>query len=343
MLVPARELQGENAVKLPHRRQFLNLAAGAAALPAVPRTARAQAYPSRPIRLVIPFPPGGAFDAVGRPWADKMKPLLGTVVVENIGGGGGSLGVAAVARARPDGYTLVLGGTITHVNEALLKSRPQYDPIKDLDPIAAVAANVLSIAVHPAVPAQTLKEFIAYAKANPGKLSYGHAGVGSIQHLTGELFKSLAGTPEIVQVPYRGTGPLITDIVGGQVQMGTPGVTGQVIELHRSGKMRVLALTSPTRLVAAPELPTAVEQGFPGMTVMGSLGLFAPAGTPAGIIEQIAQATRTAVAEAAFKQMLIDAGIEPTLDSDPEKFRRSLAADVDLWTPVVKALALKID
>ena len=330
-------------MKLPHRRQFLNLAAGAAALPAVPRTARAQAYPSRPIRLVIPFPPGGAFDAVGRPWADKMKPLLGTVVVENIGGGGGSLGVAAVARARPDGYTLVLGGTITHVNEALLKSRPQYDPIKDLDPIAAVAANVLSIAVHPAVPAQTLKEFIAYAKANPGKLSYGHAGVGSIQHLTGELFKSLARTPEIVQVPYRGTGPLITDIVGGQVQMGTPGVTGQVIELHRSGKMRVLTLTSPTRLVAAPELPTAAEQGFPGMTVMGSLGLLAPAGTPAGIIEQIAQATRTAVAEAAFKQMLIDAGIEPTLDSDPEKFRRSLAADVDLWTPVVKALALKID
>ena len=343
MLVPARELQGENAVKLPHRRQLLNLAAGAAALPVVPRTARAQAYPSRPIRLVIPFPPGGAFDAVGRPWADKMKPLLGTVVVENIGGGGGSLGVAAVARARPDGYTLVLGGTITHVNEALLKSRPQYDPIKDLDPIAAVAANVLSIAVHPAVPAQTLKEFIAYAKANPGKLSYGHAGVGSIQHLTGELFKSLARTPEIVQVPYRGTGPLITDIVGGQVQMGTPGVTGQVIELHRSGKMRVLTLTSPTRLVAAPELPTAAEQGFPGMTVMGSLGLLAPAGTPAGIIEQIAQATRTAIAEAAFKQMLIDAGIEPTLDSDPEKFRRSLAADVDLWTPVVKALALKID
>jgi len=205
------------------RRQFLHLVAGAAALPAVSHIARAQAYPSRPVRLVIPFPPGGAFDAVGRPMADKMKPLLGTVIVENIGGGGGSLGVAAVARARPDGYTLVLGGTITHVNEALLKSRPQYDPLKDLDPIAGVAANVLCIAVHPSLPAQTLKEFIAYAKANAGKLSYGHAGVGSIQHLTGELFKSLAGTPEIVQVPYRGTGPLITDIVSGQVQMGTPG------------------------------------------------------------------------------------------------------------------------
>ena len=325
------------------RRQFLHLVAGAAALPAVSHIARAQAYPSRPVRLVIPFPPGGAFDAVGRPMADKMKPLLGTVIVENIGGGGGSLGVAAVARARPDGYTLVLGGTITHVNEALLKSRPQYDPVKDLDPIAGVAANVLCIAVPPSLPAQTLKEFIAYAKANAGKLSYGHAGVGSIQHLTGELFKSLAGTPEIVQVPYRGTGPLITDIVSGQVQMGTPGVTGQVIELHRSGKMRVLAVTSPARLVAAPELPTAAEQGFPGMSVTGSIGLLAPAGTPVGIVEQIAQASRTVVAEPAFKQMLIEAGIEPTLDSNPEKFRQSLAADVALWMPVVKALALKID
>jgi tripartite-type tricarboxylate transporter receptor subunit TctC len=272
-----------------------------------------------------------------------MKPLLGTVVVENIGGGGASLGAAAVARARPDGYTILLGGTQTHVNEALLKSRPLYDPVKDLDPIAGVAANVLCIAVHPAVPVQTLKELIAYAKANPGKLSYGHSGVGSIQHLAGELFKSLAGLPEIVQVPYRGTGPVITDLAGGQIPIGVPGVTGQVIEFHRSGKMRVLAVTSPTRLVAAPELPTAAELGFPGMTVTGSIGLLAPAGTPIGIIEQIAQASRTAVAESAYQQMLIEAGIEPTLDSSPEKFRGSLAADVALWTPVVKALGLKID
>jgi tripartite-type tricarboxylate transporter receptor subunit TctC len=329
-------------MKLP-RRTFLHLAAGAAALLAVPRIAPAQAYPTRPIRLVIPFPPGGAYDAVGRPWADKMKPLLGTVVVENIGGASGALGAAAVARARPDGYTILLGGTLTHVNEALLKSRPLYDPVKDLDPIASVAANSLCIAVHPAVPVQSLKELIAYAKANPGKLSYGHAGVGSIQHLTGELFKSLAGTPEIVQVPYRGTGPLITDLVGGQVQLGMPGVTGQLLEFHRSGKMRVLAVTSLTRLIAAPELPTAAELGFPGMTVTGSIGLLAPAGTPIEIIEQVAEATRTAVAEPAYKQMLIDAGIEPTLESNPEKFRRSLAADVALWTPVIKALGLKID
>jgi tripartite-type tricarboxylate transporter receptor subunit TctC len=325
------------------RRTFLHLAVGATALPAVSRVASAQPYPTKPIRLVIPFPPGGAFDFVGRPWADRMKPLVGTVVVENIGGGGSSLGAAAVARARPDGYTILLGGTQTHVNEALLKSRPLYDPVKDLDPIAGLAANALCIAVHPAVPAQNLKQFIAYAKANPGKLSYGHSGVGSIQHLMGELFKSLAGTPDIVQVPYRGTGPLITDLVSGQVPMGTPGVTGQVIEFHRSGKMRVLAVTSPTRLNAALELPTAAELGFADMTIMGSIGLVAPAGTPIGIIERIAQATRTIVAEPAFKQMLIDAGIEPTLDSSPEKFRRSLAADVALWTPVVDALGLKID
>jgi tripartite-type tricarboxylate transporter receptor subunit TctC len=325
------------------RRGLLRFGVAAAALSPLSRIACAQTYPTRTIRLVVPFPPGGAFDFVGRPWAEKMKALLGTVVVENNGGGGGSLGAAAVAHAQPDGYTLLLGGTLPHVNEALVKRKPLYDPVKDLEPIAGIAANFLCIAVHPGVPAQTLQELIAYAKANPGKLSYGHAGVGSIQHLAGELFKSLAGTPEIVPVAYRGTGPQITDLVGGHIQMGVPGVTGQVIELHRSGKMRVLAVTSPTRLIAAPELPTATELGFPGLTVIGSIGLLAPAGTPIGIIEQIAQATRTALAEPSFKQMLIDAGIAPTMDSNPDKFRQSLAADVTLWTPVVKALGLKID
>jgi tripartite-type tricarboxylate transporter receptor subunit TctC len=324
------------------RRQLLQLAIGVA-FPVAPRFAAAQSYPARPIRLVVPFPPGGAFDAVGRPLADKMKPLLGTVVIENIGGGGSSLGAAAVARARPDGYTILLGGTQTHVNEALLKSKPLYDPVKDLDPIAGVAAYVLCIAVHPALPAETLEQLIAHAKANPGKLSYGHSGTGSIQHLTGELFKSLAGTPDIVHVPYRGTGPVIADLVSGQVPIGVPGVTSQVIELHRAGKMRVLAVTGSTRLAAAPELPTAAELGYPRMIVTGSIGLAAPAGTPAGIVEQIARAAHSAVAEPDFKQMLIDAGIEPILDSSPEKFRQSLAADVALWTPVVKALNLKVD
>src|SRR3954463_3355742 len=289
------------------RRTFLRMAAGSAVLPALQRIANAQAYPSRPIRLLVPFPPGGAFDAIGRPWADKIKPLLGTVVVENIGGGGSSLGAAAVARARPDGYTILLGGTQTHVNETLLKSRPLYDPVKDLVPIAGAALYFLGIAVHPAVPAQSLDELIAYAKANPGKLSYGHAGVGTIQHLTGELFKSLAATPDIAQIPYRGTGPAITDLVAGQIPLSVLGVTGQVLELHRAGKLRLLAVTSPARLTAAPELPTAAELGFPGMTVTGSIGLLAPTGTAAEIIERIARATRNAVAEPAYRQMLVDA------------------------------------
>jgi len=324
------------------RRTFLYATVGVVTVSAC-RSAVAQGYPTRPIRLVIPFPPGGAFDAVGRPLAEQLKPRLGVVVIENIGGGGGSLGAAAVARAKPDGYTLLLGGTLPHVNEALLKTTPLYDPVKDLDPVAEVAANVLCIAVHTSVPVRDLKELAAYAKANPTKLSYGHAGVGSIQHLTGELFKSLAGTPDIVPVPYRGTGPVVTDLIGGQIPIGIPGVTRQLLELHQSGKLRILAVTSSKRLVAAPDLPTAVESGYPQLTVSGSIGLLAPAGTPRVIIEQIAHATHATVADAAWQQMLIDAGIEPIVDSDPDQFRRSLASDVALWSPVVKALGIKVD
>jgi tripartite-type tricarboxylate transporter receptor subunit TctC len=325
------------------RRTFLRLAAGGAALPALSRAAFAQAYPARPIRLVVPFAPGGAFDAIGRPWAEKMKPLLGTVVVENIGGGGSSLGAAAVARAAPDGYTILLGGTQTHVNETLLKARPLYDPVKDLAPIAGAAAYFLGIAVHPSVPVQNISELIAYAKANPGKVSYGHAGVGTIQHLTGELFKSLTGTADIAQIPYRGTGPAISDLVAGQIPLGIVGVTGQVLELHRAGKMRVLAVTSPSHLTAAPELPTAAEVGFPGLTVTGSIGLLAPAGTAADIIEQIAQATRAAVAEPGYRHMLLEAGMEAPVNPGPETFRKALADDIALWAPVVKSLGLKLD
>ena len=191
---------------------------------------------------------------------------------------------------------------------------------------------------------RTLKELVAYAKANPGKLSYGHAGVGSIQHLTGELLKSLTETADIVQVPYRGTGPAIADLVSGQVPISIVGVTGPLLEFHRSGKTRILAVTNPTRLKIAPELPTAAELGFPGLTVTGTIGLLAPAGAPTGIIERIAQATRSAVSEQG-----VSAGIDRrghrahALNSAPDKFRRSLAADVALWTPVVKTLGLKID
>jgi tripartite-type tricarboxylate transporter receptor subunit TctC len=215
------------------------------------------------VRLLVPFPPGGAFDTIGRPWADKMKAVFGTVIVENQGGAAGSLAAATVAHARPDGYTILLGASSIHLIELILKSRPLYDPIKDLQPVTMLAINAFAIAVHPSVPAQTVKELIDYARANPGKLSYGTTGVGSQQHLAGELLKSVTGGPDIVHVPYRGAGPATADLLAGQVPMVILSMTGQILEFHRSGKLRVLAVTSPHRFVAAPEIPTAVEAGFP--------------------------------------------------------------------------------
>jgi tripartite-type tricarboxylate transporter receptor subunit TctC len=327
-----------------NRRELLALGlAGLITRTLAPRSALAQPkYPDRPIRLVVPFPPGGGYDAVGRPWAERIKPLLGTVVVENQGGGGSSLGAAAVARARPDGYTILLGGSSTHITEAILKSRPLYDPIKDLEPISNLVVAAFALAIHPAVPARTLKEFIDYAKANPGKLSYGHAGVGSLNHLTGEMLKSLTGA-DIVQVPYRGSGPATSDTIGGQVALVTPAVTAPLLELNRTGKLRILAVTSPARLVAAPDIPTAVEAGIPGMISQQSIGLFAPAGTPKAIIEQISLASRTAIADRSYQQMLIESGFEPDLDSTSEKFRRLVDEDIARWTPVVRAIGLKLD
>jgi tripartite-type tricarboxylate transporter receptor subunit TctC len=182
------------------RRGFLGCAAGwGFALLTHTSVALGQSnFPERPIRLIVPFPPGGAFDTVGRPWAEKMKPLLGTVVLENIGGGGSSVGAAQAAHARPDGYTLLLGGATTHVPEALLKTRPLYDPLKELEPVSGIAITAFAIAVHPSVPVGTLNELIAYAKSNPGKLSYGSAGHGSLNHLTGELFKLKTGITDLV-------------------------------------------------------------------------------------------------------------------------------------------------
>lgn len=325
------------------RRQFLHLAAGIAAVPVGLRFAWAQPYPTRPIRLVVPFPPGGVFDAIGRPLVGKLKPLLGTLVVENIGGGGGSLGGAAVARARPDGYTLLLGGTVLHVIEAILKTRPQYDPVKDLEPISNIATTTFAIAVHPAVPVQNLNELVGYAKANAGKVSYGTAGAGTLNHLTGELFKMVAGIPDLVHVPYRGAGPALTDAISGQIPIVIPAMTGQVLQFHKIGKLRILAVVSPSRLNGVPELPTAVEQGFPTLVAEQFIGLLAPAGTPKAIINQVALAARAALAEPDIQQFLIESGLEPDLDSSPEKFGRSLEDDISRWTPVVNAIGLKID
>jgi tripartite-type tricarboxylate transporter receptor subunit TctC len=227
----------EHAMKIP-RRRFLHLAAGAAAMPAFSRIASAQAYPARPIRLVIPFPPGGSNDAVGRPWAEKVKPSLGTVVVENIGGASGALGAAAVARARPDGYTLLFGSMTTHLILPLVSKHLSYDPIKDFEPIALLASNTVTIVVAPSLPVRTLTELVDYAKSNPGKLSYGTPGVGTGQHIIGEQFKILTGLNDIVHVPYRSVGTLTSDFISGQIPIAITTMNGQIAELNASGGLR---------------------------------------------------------------------------------------------------------
>jgi len=326
-----------------NRRQMLSMSLGALSARALSCPAFAQAkYPDRPIRLVIPFPPGGVYDAVGRPWADKMKSLLGTVIVENQGGAGGSLGAATVSRAQPDGYTILLGGGGPLVVNPIAASRTPYDPLKDFEAISILTVTTLALTVHPSVPVHNLRELIDYAKANSGKLSYGSAGVGTFNHLTAELFKSLTQT-NIVHVPYRGAGPAISDLIGGQIPMITANVTGQVIELHRSGKLRMLAVTSPKRLIGVPDIPTAVEAGLPGMISQNFIGLHAPVHTPRPIVDQIAQATRTAFEDREFQQLYIAAGNDPYPDMGPDAARRYVEEELARWTPVIRSIGLKLD
>jgi tripartite-type tricarboxylate transporter receptor subunit TctC len=326
------------------RREFLAImGAAGAALTASTRRGLAQAgYPARPIRIVIPFPPGGAFDAVGRGWANGMKDRLGSVVVENIGGGGGSLGAAAVARAQPDGYTILLAGAGALVINPLI-SRTPYDPVKDFAPICPVAVHSFAIVINPSLPVRTLAELVAHARQNPSKLSYGSAGVGSLNHLTAELLKLRAGGLDIVHIPYRGAGPAITDLISGQIPVAVPSMNAQVIELHKSGKLVILAVTSPARLAGAPDIATAVESGVAGMVSQNLIGLMAPAGTPAPIIVQIAGASASLAAEEGWRQQMIASGFEPVADTDPGRLRRFIADEIARWSPVIKAAGLKAE
>jgi len=326
------------------RRDVLTLgiaALGAGA--AMPRALAQAKYPDRPIKLVVPFVPGGINDAVARLWADRVKVPLGTVFIENQGGAGGAVGAAAVAHAQPDGYTILLGGAGSQVLNPIGMSKPLYDPVKDFAPIAILAVSALTIVVTPSLPVRTLRELIAYAKANPGKLVYGSAGTGSMTHLAGELFKSLAGTPDIVHVPYKGSGASVTDVISGQVPIIVANVTGQVLELHKSGKLRMLAVTSPERLATEREFPTAVEAGLPGMVSVNFTGLFAPARTPQPIVGQIAEATRKAMGDEDVRRNLIEQGMEPYRDSTPDNTRRFVEEDIARWTPVIRSIGLKLN
>jgi tripartite-type tricarboxylate transporter receptor subunit TctC len=311
---------------------------------ALPRAAFAQAgYPDRPVRLIVPFPPGGAFDTVGRPWADRIKPHLGTVIIENIGGAGGGVGAAQAARSRPDGYTLLLGGATTHVTEALLKTKPTFDPLKDLEAISPVAVTAFAIAVHPSVPANDLKALVAHVKAHPGKMSYGSAGHGSLNHLAGELFKIRAGLTDFPHVPYRGAGPGLTDLLAGQIPALVPAMTNIVLEHHRAGRLKVLAVTHGRRLAAAPELPTAVEQGFTDLVAPNFIGLFAPAGVAKEIVATVSAANLKLCADKSYQELLVSGTFELEPLSTPAEYKRYVESEIARWRPIVTAMAIKID
>jgi tripartite-type tricarboxylate transporter receptor subunit TctC len=326
------------------RRQFLHVVAAAAGLAAAPKALRADTYPSRPVRLVLPFPPGGVFDIVGRPWADKVSKsgMLNTVFVENQPGAAGSVAAASVAHSSPDGYTIFLGGSSIHLAEMVLREHPLLDPMKDLMAIAMVAVTCFGIAVHPSVPAQNLKELIGYVKANPGKLSYGSAGAGTINHLSGELLKSLAGITDLPHVPYRGAGPALADVIAGQIPIVIPAMTSQVLEFHRANKLRLLAITNPSRLPIAPDIPTAVET-VPGLVTQQVLGLFVPAGVAPPIVAQIAAANAKVMADSAYTQSLVDAAVIPVPDWTAERFNQFMKEDVARWQPLVKAIGVRLD
>ena len=328
------------------RRTLLRLAAGATALPIAPRIARADDYPTRPIRLVLPFPPGGVFDILGRPWADKASRTLGTVIVENLSGAGGSLAAASVAHSPPDGYRIFLGSSAIHLTDMILRTHPLLNPMKDLMPVSMLATVCFAIAINPNVPVTTLGELIAHIKANPGKLSYGSPGAGTMNHLCLELLKSLAGIKDLPHVAYRGAGPAITDAIAGQVPMVIPSMTNQVLAFHRAGKLRLLAITNPTRLPIAPDIPTAEEAGVKDLVAQQLLGLFAPTGTPELAVGKLAATNRAALADKAYVQSLNEAAVIPVANPDEwtaERFNHFMDDEVARWDPLVKSIGIKLD
>jgi tripartite-type tricarboxylate transporter receptor subunit TctC len=324
-----------------HRRSLLKY--GFATLSAAALPAPAFAYPDKTIRLIVPFSPGGATDVAARLWAEKMKNGLGTVVVENKGGGGGAIGTAEVARSQPDGHTFAFGNTSTQALIPALLEKPPYDPVKDFQAVYMVCLSPTCIVVHESVPAKTLSELIAYAKANPTKLSYGSAGTGTMTNLSGELFKQLIGVPNITHIPYKGAAPGIADLASGHIPMMTPNLGGPLLDFHRTGRVRILAIASQTRIKAAPDIPTAIEAGLPNMVAANFNGLFAPAGTPKPILDKITELTRTAMADEALQKTLIASGFEPVLDSGPEAAQKMVVDELARWKPIMKETGFKIE
>src|SRR5215207_8737797 len=287
--------------------------------------AQAQTYPVRALTLVIPFAPGGSTSIVGRAIADKMSELLGEkVVVDNRPGAGGTVGTKAVARSDPDGYTLLLGYTGTLAIGPSLYKNPGYDPRKDFAPIGMIGNAPNSLVVHPSFPAKTVAELITYAKANPDKVNFGSAGVGTASHVSGEYFATAAGI-KLVHVPYKGTGPALSDLIGGHIPMAFAPIPATHSQIS-SGTMRALAVTSAARTSLLPEVPTIAEAGLTGFDASLYYGLVAPAGTPRPIIDKLNAALRAALASDDVKKRLVSDGTEIT-PSTPEEYSAFIDKD----------------
>ena len=306
---------------------------------AAPCAASAQDYPTRPVVLVSPFPPGGSVSLVARVVAEKMSETLGqSIVVENCGGAGGTIGARYVAKSAADGYTLLLGYTGTLAIGPSLYANAGFEPRKDFAAVGRIGSAPTMLVVHPSLPVHSVGELIAYAKANPGKLNYGSAGIGTVGHLAGELFGSMAGI-ELTHVPYKGTGPAITDLLGGHIPMmftPIPTAHGQA----ESGLLRALAVTSAQRSSLLPDLPTVAESGLPGYEAALRYGLVAPAGTPRAIVERLNKELRLALAAEDVRQRLAADGAE-VLPSTPEEYAADIDREEATWSKVVNALGLK--
>ena len=300
-------------------------------------------YPSKPIRMIVSFSAGGPTDTVARVMGAKMGELLGQqFVVENRVGAGGNIGADQVAKSPPDGYTLLMATVSTHaINPGLYRNMP-YDPVRHFAPVAQIGVTPTLLGVHPSLPATNVKSLIALVKDNPGKFTYGSSGLGSILHLCGEQFKALAGGINIVHVPYRGSAPMMSDLVGGQISMAFD-ATPTALPQAQSGAIRAMGAGMATRMRAKPELPTLQEQGLKGFECYTWNAILAPAGTPQPIVNHLSEAINTALADATVFKRLEEAGIDPTPGSSPEKAAAFIKAELAKWAPIIKASGAHID
>jgi tripartite-type tricarboxylate transporter receptor subunit TctC len=329
---------GGDIVKL-SRHRFLHLAAGAAVLPAVSRIARAQTYPTRPARIIVGFPPGGGTDVMARLMGQSLSERLGQpFVIENRPGAGSNTGTEAVVRAAPDGYTLLLATNANAVN-ATLYDKLNFNFIRDITPVATISNVPNVMAMHPSFAAKTIPEFIAYARANPGKVNMASSGNGAIDHVSGELFKMMAGV-NMIHVPYRGAAPALTDLMGAQVQVMFPTMPAS-IQYVRAGKLRALAVTTATRSEALPDVP-AVGEFVPGYEASGWYGVGAPKNTPPEIVEKLNKGINAALADPKLKARLADLGAEP-MSMTPAEFGKLIADETEKWAKVVKFSGAKPD